>query len=90
MKIKYKTEEEKQTIKEGQIKAGLFLIEEQLHNDGKFLIFADKPLESDSDSEEEVKIQKEIVSLQRKQAIVSLKEKGILSQDFTDKKEKTL
>ena len=64
-KLNYKSEQDRTEIIEEQKKAGLFLIEDAIRKDEKLLIFADKPLPDNSPSEEEQKIQKEIVLLQR-------------------------
>ena len=89
-KLNYKSEQDRIEIIEEQKKEGLFLIEDAIRKNEKFLIFDDKPLPDTSPSEEEVKIQKEIVLLQRENAIISLKSKGELQENFTDTKEKTL
>ena len=81
-KLNYKSVQERIEIIEEQKKAGLFLIEDAIRKDEKFLIFDDKPLPDNSPSEEEVKIQKEIVLLQRENAIISLKKRGELPEDF--------
>ena len=86
-KLNYKSEQDRTEIIEEQKKAGLFLIEDAIRKNEKFLIFDDKPLPDNSPSEEEVKIQKEIVLLQRENAIISLKSKGELPQEFTEIKE---
>ena len=87
-KLNYKSVQDRTEIIEEQKKAGLFLIEDAIRKDEKFLIFEDKPLPDNSPSEEEVKIQKEIILLQRENAIISLKSKGELQENFTDTKEK--
>ena len=81
-KLNYKSEQDRTEIIEEQKKAGLFLIEDAIRKDEKFLIFDDKPLPDNSPSEEEQKIQKEIVLLQRENAIISLKKRGELPEDF--------
>ena len=81
-KLNYKSEQDRIEIIEEQKKVGLFLIEDAIRKDEKFLIFDDKPLPDNSPSEEEQKIQKEIVLLQRENAIISLKKRGELPEDF--------